>query len=70
MKCLHMKKVEYFVLIVLNDLKEDVYEDLELTKQYQQIKDIEHELEIAKELKDLDYQDECKLFMSLLFRFL
>lgn len=55
------EKVEYFVPIVLNDLKGDVYEDLELTKQqYQQIKDIEHELEMAKELKDLDYQDECR----------
>lgn len=55
------EKVEYFVPLVLDDLKEDVYEDLELTKQqYQQIKDIEHELEMAKELKDLDYQDECR----------
>lgn len=49
-----------FVPLVLDDLKEDVYEDLELTKQqYQQIKDIEHEL-YGKELKDLDYQDECR----------
>lgn len=55
------EKVEYFVPLVLDDLIEDVYEDLELTKQqYQQIKDIEHELEMAKELKDLDYQDECR----------
>ena len=55
------EKVEYFVPLVLDDLKEDIYEDLELTKQqYQQIKDIEHELEMAKELKDLDYQDECR----------
>ena len=55
------EKVEYFVPLVLDDLKEDVYEDLELTKQqYQQIKDIEHELKMAKELKDLDYQDECR----------
>lgn len=55
------EKVEYFIPLVLDDLKEDVYEDLELTKQqYQQIKDIEHELEMAKELKDLDYQDECR----------
>lgn len=55
------EKVEYFVPIVLNDLKEDVYEDLELNEQhFQQIKDIEHELEMAKELKDLDYQDECR----------
>lgn len=55
------EKVEYFVPLVLDDLKEDVYEDLELIKQqYQQIKDIEHELEMAKELKDLDYQDECR----------
>ena len=55
------EKVEYFVPLVLDDLKEDVYEDLELTKQqYQQIKDIEHELEMTKELKDLDYQDECR----------
>lgn len=55
------EKVEYFVPLVLDDLKEDVYEDLELSKQqYQQIKDIEHELEMAKELKDLDYQDECR----------
>ena len=55
------EKVEYFVPLVLDDLKEDVYEDLELTKQqYQQIKDIEHELEMAKELKDLDYQDEYR----------
>lgn len=55
------EKVEYFVPLVLDDLKEDVYEDLKLTKQqYQQIKDIEHELEMAKELKDLDYQDECR----------
>ena len=55
------EKVEYFVPLVLDDLKGDVYEDLELTKQqYQQIKDIEHELEMAKELKDLDYQDECR----------
>lgn len=55
------EKVEYFVPLVLDDLKEDVYEDLQLTKQqYQQIKDIEHELEMAKELKDLDYQDECR----------
>ena len=46
------EKVEYFVPIVLNDLKEDVYEDLELNEQhFQQIKDIEHELEMAKELK-------------------
>ena len=45
----------------LNDLKEDVYEDLELNEQrFQQIKDIEHELEMAKELQDLDYQDECR----------
>ena len=55
------EKVGYFVPIVLNDLKEDVYEDLELNEQhFQQIKDIEHELEMAKELKDLDYQDECR----------
>ena len=55
------EKVEYFVPIVLNDLKEDVYEDLELNEQhFQQIKDIEHELEMAKELKNLDYQDECR----------
>lgn len=55
------EKVEYFIPLVLDDLKEDVYEDLELTKQqHQQIKDIEHELEMAKELKDLDYQDECR----------
>ena len=55
------EKVEYFVPLVLDDLKEDFYEDLELTQQqYQQIKDIEHELEMAKELKDLDYQDECR----------
>ena len=55
------EKVEYFVPIVLNDLKEDVYEDLELNEQhFQQIKDIEHELEMAKELQDLDYQDECR----------
>lgn len=55
------EKVEYFVPIVLNDLKEDVYEDLELNEQhFQQIKDIEHELEMAKELKDLDYQNEYR----------
>ena len=37
------------------------YEDLELNEQhFQQIKDIEHELEMAKELKNLDYQDECR----------
>ena len=55
------EKVGYFVPIVLNDLKEDVYEDLELNEQhFQQIKDIEHELEMAKELKDLDYQNEYR----------
>ena len=55
------EKVEYFIPIILNDLKEDVYEDLELNEQqYQQIKDIEHELEMAKELQGLDYQDECR----------
>ena len=65
------EKVGYFVPIVLNDLKEDVYEDLELNEQhFQQIKDIEHELEMAKELKGLDYQDECRSLCRLLFRFL
>ena len=55
------EKVEYFVPIVLNDIKDDVYEDLELDdQQYQQIKDIENELQMTKELKDLDYQDECR----------
>ena len=55
------EKVGYFVPIVLNDLKEDVYEDLELNEQhFQQIKDIEHEVEMAKELKDLDYQNEYR----------
>ena len=47
--------------LALRYLKPDVYEDLELNEQhFQQIKDIEHELEMAKELKDLDYQDECR----------
>ena len=57
----HFDQPSAMIVFVLNDLKEDVYEDLKLNAQhFQQIKDIEHELEMAKELKDLDYQDECR----------
>lgn len=55
------EKVIYFVPLVLNDLENDVYEDLELDElQHQQIQDIYHELEMAKQLSGLDYQDEIR----------
>lgn len=54
-------KVAHFVPIILNDLENDVYEDLELTSlQQQQVQDIYHELEMAKQLTGLDYQDEMR----------
>lgn len=51
------QKVMYFVPLILNDLKDDVYEDLTLTSlQLKQIKDIEHELIMIR----LAYQDEIR----------
>ena len=61
-------RINFCNKLILMNLKEDVYEDLELNEQhFQQIKDIEHELEMAKELKDLDYQDELSFLCRLLF---
>lgn len=55
------QKVEYFVPLILSDLENDVYEDLNLDElQHQQIKDIYHELEMTKQLTGLDYQDELR----------
>lgn len=55
------EKVEYFVPLVLSDLENDVYEDLQLDElQHKQIQDIYHELDMAKQLTGLDYQDEIR----------
>lgn len=55
------EKVVHFVPLILADLENDVYEDLELNDlQHQQIQDIYHELEMAKQLTGLDYQDELR----------
>lgn len=55
------EKVEYFVPLVLADLENEVYEDLQLDNlQQQQVKDIYHELEMTKQLTGLDYQDELR----------
>lgn len=55
------EKVEYFIPMIINDIKNDNYEDLELSSiQLQQLKDIENELAMLKNLDEIDYQDECR----------
>lgn len=55
------EKVVYFVPLVLTDMENDVYEDLELSDESkQQIKDIYHELEMIEKLPESDQQDELR----------
>lgn len=68
------EKVVYFVPLVLADMEDDVYEDLDLgAEEHQQINDIYHELEMIGKLPESDQQDElralCRYVLDFFERF-
>lgn len=68
------KKVSYFVPLVLNDMTEGMYEDLELDALIQQqIQDIYHELEMISQLSLAQQEDElralCRYALDFFERF-
>lgn len=55
------EKVAYYVSIVLNDLLNDEYEDIELTSQLKnKIHSFLHDLELIEKLDDFQYNDELE----------
>lgn len=63
-------KIVYFTEIMINDIFNDQYEDVELTsQQHKALSDLKDELEYAKTLKDIDYSNElesvCKHAVNL-----
>lgn len=68
------KKVSYFVPIILKDMAEGMYEDLELDSlTQQQMQDIDHELEMIAQLSPEQQQDElralCRYALDFFDRF-
>lgn len=65
------EKIEYYTHIILNDIKNDEYEDVELTsKQIKQIEEFYQELDIINTLDDENYKYELEKLCPRILQFI